>query len=853
VIGVALKGLLGRKLRAVLTAVAIVLGVAMISGTYVLTDTIKAAFNTVFTQVYQNTDASITGKSAIGGNANNGVSVPSLPESLLTKVRALPGVSLAEGGIADQAQLVGHDNKVISRGGAPSLAFSVNPAGNQHFNPLVLTEGHWPSGPNEIAIDTKTASGKHFAVGDSIGVETRGPVQQYRITGLLRFSSKVSSLGGATLAIFDLPTAQKIFHKEHEFDSIAVAAKSNVTPQQLVDQIAPILPPTAQVRTGQEEAKQAAKDTNGFLTILEYFLLAFGYIALFVGIFVIANTMGITVAQRMRELATLRTLGATRRQVYWSVVLEALVIGVIASLIGLFLGLGLAKLLNRLFVAFGIDLPQVATVFATRTIVVALVVGTLVTLIAAVRPALRATRVQPIAAVREGAVLPTSRLARFGPYIALVVIAVAIALMLLGLFGGGTTKLRLLALGIGAVGVFIGVSMLAPTLVPPIARVLGFPAARYGGAAGMLARGNSIRNPSRTASTASALMIGLTLVTLVSVLAAGLKTTFEDSVNKLFVADYALTSQNGFTPTSTASENALRGIPGVQVVSGVRAGQGKAFGDRIGITAVEPTVSRVIDLNWTAGSPSTPAALGSDGAIVAKSYAKDNHLVVGSPIDLTTPTGGTLHLKLRGIFDPPKGGSPFGDITISASRFDSAYPNPQNLFTFVKTAGGVTDAETTRLTRALAGFPDGKIQTKDEFTKAQESGINLLLKLLYVLLSLSIIISLFGIVNTLVLTVFERTREIGMLRAVGMTRRQVRNMIRHESIITALLGAALGIPVGVVLALMVGKAIDYPAFTIPWGTLIVFIVAAIIAGLIAAIFPARRAGRLNILEALKYE
>jgi putative ABC transport system permease protein len=853
VIGVALKGLLGRKLRAALTAVAIVLGVAMISGTYVLTDTIKAAFNTVFTQVYQNTDASITGKSAIGGNANNGVSVPSLPASLLTKVRALPGVALAEGGIADQAQLVGHDNKVISRGGAPSLAFSVNPAGNQHFNPLVLTEGHWPSGPNEIAIDTKTASAKGFAVGQTIGVETRGPVQKYRITGLVRFSSKVSSLGGATLAIFDLPTAQKIFHKENEFDSIAVAAKPNVTPQQLVDQIKRILPPTAQVRTGQEEAKQAAKDTNGFLTILEYFLLAFGYIALFVGIFVIANTMGITVAQRMRELATLRTLGATRRQVYWSVVLEAFVIGLIASVIGLFLGLGLAKLLNRLFIAFGIDLPQVATVFATRTILVALVVGTLVTLIAAIRPALRATRVQPIAAVREGAVLPTSRLARFGPYIALVVIAVAIGLMLLGLFGGGSTKVRLLALGIGAVGVFIGVSMLAPTLVPPIARVLGYPAARYGGAAGMLARGNSIRNPSRTASTASALMIGLTLVTLVSVLAAGLKTTFEDSVNKLFVADYALTSQNGFTPTSTASENALRGVPGVSVVSGVRAGQGKAFGDRIQITAVEPTVSKVIDLKWTDGSAATPAQLGNDGAIVAKSYAKDKHLAVGSPIDLQTPTGGILHLKLRGIFDPPKGGSPFGDITISAQRFDRAYPNPQNLFTFVKTVGGVTDANTTRLTQALASFPDAKIQTKTEFTKSQESGINLLLKLLYVLLSLSIIISLFGIVNTLVLTVFERTREIGMLRAVGMTRRQVRNMIRHESIITALLGAALGIPVGVVLALMVGKAIDYPAFTIPWGTLVVFIVAAIIAGLIAAIFPARRAGRLNILDALKYE
>jgi putative ABC transport system permease protein len=854
VITVALKGLLGRKLRALLTAISIILGVAMISGTFVLTDTIKAAFGTVFNQVYKNTDAVITGKSAIGGNANQGVTPPSLPESLLQKVRGLPGVSEAEGGISDEAKLVGRDNKVVtSKGGAPSLAFSVNPKGNQRFNPLVLTTGRWPQGPHEIAIDQKTANTKHFKAGDTIGVLTRGPIQRFRIVGTVRFGG-VSSLGGATIAIFNLPTAQRIFNKVGKLDSIGIASKQNVTPDQLVAEVKPLLPPTAQVRTGAQEAKQAAKDTNGFLSFLEYFLLAFGFIALFVGAFVIANTLGITIAQRMRELATLRTLGATRRQVYWSVVLEAFVIGVIASVIGLFLGLGLAKALNALFVSFGIDLPQVGTVFKERTVVVALLVGVIVTLIAAIRPALRATKVEPIAAVREGAVLPRSRLARFGPYIAIVVIALSVGLMLIGLFVGGlSTKVRLLSLGVGALAVFVGVAMLAPTLVPPIARFLGWPAMRWGGAAGRLARGNSIRNPSRTASTASALMIGVTLVTLVSVLAAGIKSTFEDSVNKLFTADYALTSQNGFTPSSTASEKALTGVAGVEVVSGVRAGEAEAFGKRVTVTAVEPNVSSVIDLKWKEGSVDTPAQLGQDGAFVAKSYAKDHKLTVGSPITLKTPSGGVLHLKLLGIFDPPKGGSPFGDVTFSTTRFDHEYANPQNLFTFVKTSGGVTDANTARLQQVLAKFPDAKIQTKSQFIKLQESGISFLLKLLYVLLSLSILISLFGIVNTLVLTVFERTREIGMLRAVGMTRRQVRNMIRHESIITALLGAALGIPVGIVLALMVGKAISYPAFTIPWVTLVVFVVGAVIAGLFAAIFPARRAGRLNVLEALQYE
>jgi len=853
VIGVTLRGLLGRKLRATLTAVAIVLGVAMISGTYVLTDTIKAAFSTVFAQVYKNTDAVITGESAIGGNQNDGVVPPSLPESLLAQVRNLPGVAVAEGGVNDEAKLVNHKGKVISRGGSPNLAFSVDPKGDQRFNPLVLTEGHWPNGAHEIAIDTKTASANGFHLGDSIGAIARGPVERFRIVGLARFGG-LSSIGGATMAVFDLPTAQRFFDKQSKLDSIGVAGKPDVSPAELVGQIRPLLPETAQVRTGQEEAKKQTSDTNSFLNILQYFLLAFGFVALFVGIFVIANTMGITVAQRMRELATLRTLGATRRQVYWSVVLEAFTIGVIASVIGLFAGLGLAKVLNQIFVWFGIDLPQVGTVFATRTIVVALIVGIFVTMIAAVRPALRATRVEPIAAVREGAVLPPSRLAKFGPYIAVVVIAGAVALMLVGLFVGGlSTKLRLLCLGIGALAVFVGVAMLAPTLVPSVARVLGWPAATFGGAAGSLARGNSIRNPSRTASTASALMIGLTLVTLVAVLAAGLKTTFEDSVNKLFSADYALTSENGFTPTSIASERALRGVRGIDVVSGVRAGEGRVFGDRIGVTAVEPNVGTVIDLKWTEGSTATPAQLGRDGAFVSKDYAKSHHLHAGSTFDLETPAGGRLALVLRGIFDPPKGGSPFGDVTISAARFDREYANPQNLFAFVNMSGGVSDENTTTLQRALSRYPDAKIQTKSEFIHNQERGINLLLQLLYVLLSLSIVISLFGIVNTLVLTVFERTREIGMLRAVGMTRRQVRNMIRHESIITALLGAALAIPVGIVLALMVGKAIDYPAFTIPWVTLVVFVGAAIAAGLVAAIFPARRAGRLNVLEALQYE
>jgi len=853
VIGVALKGLLGRKLRAVLTAVAIVLGVAMVSGTYVLTDTIKAAFGTVFTQVYKNTDAVITGKSAIGGDNRNGGMLPSLPASLLGRIRNLPGVSEAEGGIADRAQLIGQNGKVITSHGAPALAFSVNPHGSQRFNPLVLVSGRWPDGPTEIAIDKNTADKEHVGVGRSIGLVARGPKQLFHIVGIVRFGG-LNSLGGTTMSIFDLPTAQKLFNKQGKLDSIGVAARSGVTPQQLVAEIKPLLPRAAQVRTGQQEAQQAAKDTNGFLTILQEFLLAFGGVALFVGAFVIANTLSITIAQRTRELATLRTLGATRGQVLGSVLLEAFVIGAFASVVGLFLGLGLAKGLNSLFVSFGIDLPQVGAVFATRTIVVSLALGIVITLVAALRPALRATRVEPIAAVREGAVLPPSRFARFSLHAALLTIAGSVALMLLGLFVGSlSTTQRLLSVGVGALAMFIGVAMLAPKLVPPLARVLGWPSTRIGGAAGSLARSNSMRNPSRTASAASALMIGLALVTLVAVLAAGLKSQFESAVSSLFHADYALTSENGFTPISTASERTLAKVPGVLAISGVRAGEGKAFGSRVTVTGAEPNVGAVITAKWVAGGPQAPAHLGTNGAFVPKAYAKSHHLALGSPLVLETPSAGTLHLTVKGIFDPPAGGSPFGDVSISAARFDREYANPSNVFAFLTMRGGVTPANTATLARALASFPDAKIQTESQFEKTQETGINILLSLLYVLLSLSIVISLFGIVNTLVLTVFERTRELGMLRAVGMTRRQVRRMIRHESIVTALLGAAFGIPVGLVLALMVGIAIKYAAFTIPWVTLVVFVIAAIVAGVLAAIVPARRAGRLNILEALQYE
>lgn len=850
---VALRGLLGRKLRAFLTAFAIVIGVAMVSGTFVLTDTIKAAFSTVFTTVYRNADAVITGRSAISSdNTGNTPTTPSLPASLLNRVRALPEVAQASGSISDTAQLIGRDGKVISSGGAPGLAFSYSPDG-QRFNPLTLTSGRFPSGPGEIDIDSSTASKHGYKVGQQIGVVARGPVEKFRIVGTVEIGG-VSSLGGATMAIFTLPKAQQLFDKAGKYDQISVAARNGSTRQDLVKAIKPLLGPSSQVRTGQAQARQATKDTSGFLNIFQDFLLAFGGIALFVGSFVIANTLSITIAQRTRELATLRTLGASRRQVLRSVLIEAFVIGVLASVAGLFVGLLLAKGLNALLVSFGIDLPQTSTIFKTRTVVVALAVGIVITMLAALRPALRATRVAPISLAREGALLAPSRWAGYGTQAAAGTVVVAVALMLVGLLASGfSTGLRLLAVGVGALALFLGVAMIAPKLVRPLVGVLGWPASRIGGSAGELAKGNSSRNPGRTASTASALMIGLTLVTLVAVLAAGLRTGFKDSVNKAFVANYAITATNNFSPISLSSEHAVTRVPGVTGVVGIRAGSARAFGSTVNVTGVPPNARQAIRTDWTHGGPQTPAQLGSDGAFVSKSYASAHHLHVGSRLSLETPTGKFLHLTLIGITNPPKGASPYGDVSISQAVFDRAYQNPQNLFTLVNMRGGDTAANAHRLRAALAGFPDAKLQTKTQFINNQLQGLSSLLNLLYVLLSLSIVVSLFGIVNTLVLTVFERTRELGMLRAVGMSRRQIRRMIRHESVIIALLGAAFGIPLGILLAALIGATIDFGTFTIPIGTLVVFVIAAVIAGLIAAIWPAGRAGRLNVLEALAYE
>jgi putative ABC transport system permease protein len=847
---IALRGLWGRKLRTILTGFAIVLGIATISGTFVLTDSITHAFNTIFSNIYNGTDASITGKSAVSENATT--DLPPFNESLLAKVKALSTVQAALGGVGGTANLIGSNGKVISFGGAPHLGFSVDPT-QARFNSLSLVEGNWPKA-NEVVIDRATANKKHIQVGDTLRIEAEGAATPFKVAGLVKFGSSGLSLGGATLAGFELASAQRLFDKVGKLDQIRVARKSNVSEDELLAQLRTVLPPQTQVRSGASQAETDASDVNSFTSFLQKFLLSFGFIALFVGAFVIANSLSITITQRTREFATLRTIGASKKQVRRSVMLESFVIGTLASVTGLFLGLGLAKVLFWLFGQFGFTLPNTGLLFKPRTIIVSLLVGIVVTMIASMRPARRATRVPPIAAVREGATLPPGRFAKYRPIGSALLAVLGFLLLALGMWGAHGTGKVLLFMGLGAVMVFFGVALFSAQLIRPISAVLGVPGDRLAGAPGILARENATRNPQRTGANAGALMIGITLVTLVTMLATSIRASFFGAVDKIFAADYAITAENNFDLIPASIGEAIRKEPGVHNVVAVRVGDMRIFGSKNTLSGIDPGGSKTFTLDWTEGDQSVLDRIGPRDAITDKDYAKKHNLTLGSKVQILVPSGERPTFRIAGIFDPPSGGSPFnGPLTISTVAFDKLYTAPQDQFVFFNVNGGANKANDLKLEKALAGYPNAKVQNRDEFKKNQAAFLGDILNILYVLLALSVIVSLFGIVNTLVLTIFERTRELGMLRAVGMTRWQVRWMIALESVVTALIGAVIGIALGIVLAVLLIVRVDFLVLSWPVTSLFVFALVAIIAGVVAAIFPAQRAARLNVLEALQYE
>jgi putative ABC transport system permease protein len=847
-IAVALKGLAGRKVRALLTAFAIVIGVSMVSGTFILTDTMQKSFNGLFTASADKTDAVISGKEVVkDSTTGSGVTIPA---SLLAKVRALPEVKAASGQISPQesnvADIIGRDGKKVAM---ESVGSSIDPA-NARFSPLKLKTGAWPEGSGQVAIDAGTAAKEHYKVGDSVVVSTLGKKHTYRVSGTVSFGG-VDSLGFASVATWDVPTAQTLLHREGRFDGISIAAKEGTSVAELTRAVRPLLPATLQVKDSAKQAKDDAAELDSGMDTIRMFLLGFGGIALLVGAFVIFNTLSITVAQRTREFATLRTLGASRKQVMRSVVSEGIVIGLLASVIGLLFGLGIAKGMVALFSALGVDLPKASTVIQSRTVIVSLLLGTVITLIASVLPAKRATRVPPIAAVREGATLPTTALAAHSLKAGLGVTLGSIAAISVGIFAGGVSGVAVGALlGGGVLGLFAGIALLAPRLVKPLARVVGWPARRAGGVAGELAGANAVRHPGRTASTAAALMIGLTLVTVVAVIGAGMNASTKKAVSDQIHADYVIDGKQDL-PFRAKEGDKLAAVAGVTAASHVRSDKAIVQGEENTISGIDPaTIAHFYRFTWSPGSEQALGRLGTDGALVTKTYAKDKHLAVGGHLSVKTPAGDTHTLVVRGIYDPPDAKRLLGDVSITQQGFDGAFVNPKNSLTLLDAEPGAAAA----VESAAKDLGDATLHTGAAYPKDATKEMATMLAMLYVLLGFSVVVSLFGMINTMVLSVFERTREIGMLRAIGMTRRQARRMIRHESVITALIGATLGIGLGVFLAALVTQAIGgETSLVIPYQALAGFTLVAVLAGIGAAILPARRASRLNVLDALQYE
>jgi len=542
----ALRGLAARKLRTSLTVIAVLLGVTMIAGTFVLTDTIQKAFDDIFTSQTKGADVVVTGKTAV---KTDFAQPRPLDEALLAKIKQIPDVRQVAGQINDTAAVVGKDGKIVKTGGAPTIAATYMPP---PFKAVRISTGRAPAGPDEIALDAGTADKENFTVGDEVTVATAQPKRKFKLVGLASLGN-ATSFGGATVVIFDLKTAQQLFEKPGRVDFAYVAGKSGVSPDALKRQIASILPPTAQVRTASEEADKLGEDIRQGLSFLTTGLLAFAFIAVLVGAFLIFNTFSITVAQRARELALLRTLGATRRQVLTSVMLEALTIGVIGSVVGILAGLGFAKAINALFKALGIDLPTTSLVLETRTVIVCLLVGTLVTLAGALAPAVRATRVAPVEALREASAPTRGRLARLTPWLAGLLVLIGAGLVVAGLLAkGGDTSTKLLGAAGGAVVLILGIAMLSPRVVGPAARVAAWPIERFTKLTGRLARENATRQPGRTAVTSAALMIGLALVVFVTIFANGLRSSISDLIDRTLAGDIAVLHDDGFSPIPAA-------------------------------------------------------------------------------------------------------------------------------------------------------------------------------------------------------------------------------------------------------------------------------------------------------------
>jgi putative ABC transport system permease protein len=853
---VTIKGLLAKKLRLVLTSIAVVLGVAFISGTFVLTDTLGTVFDNLFTETTKGLDAVVRSKRELSSDRGFAPRNP-VPSSLVAVARSAPGVKVARGTAQGFLSIVGKDGDVVQNGNRPTIGFSWLPLPLGEANHIV--RGHKPEARDEVVLDDNIANTSGYKIGAEVPIVLQaGTPEKFTLVGVFRVGD-TGSLPGSR-AGFTPKTAQRVVGRDGEWDAIDVAANPGISQDEVARNVRTALAGAGdsqkyEVLTGKQLADESASNVKDRLGFLNTFLLVFALIALFVGSFIIYNTFSIIVAQRSRELALLRALGASGKQVTRSVAAEAFVVGLLSSILGLALGVLVAIGLQGLLAAFGFELPSEAPVILPRTIIVALLAGTVVTFVSALSPARRAARVPPVAAMRDtGAVVTSgSRRYRIGGLLSII----GILLLALGLFGdvgsdavpGGAAGL----VGFAAFLVFIGVAMLSPLVARPVSRFVGWVPARFRGMSGVLARENAMRNPRRTATTASALMIGLALVTLVAIIGATAKQSFTNIIDDSVRAEWLIQGKGffsrGFTPA--IAESLRQKLPGAHVVE-FRQGEFAVDGDQRQLFGVNPNVEDAIDIKLRPGA--NLAAFAGGGVLVNTDTAKTKGWKVGDTVDMRFEKTGTQPEKIQGLYaeDRAIGAS----YLISLTSYEQNYTDQTDSLVAVR-KGPATANDETRATieRVLKPYPTVEVQDQTEFKDSQIAQFNTILNLLYVMLLLAVVIALIGIVNTLALSIYERTRELGLLRAVGMTRAQVRRMVRDEAVIISIFGSLLGLAIGLAFgrALVSAVSDEGITFALPVTQLAIFVVLAGVAGFLAGAWPARRAARHDVLEAIQSE
>jgi putative ABC transport system permease protein len=829
-----IKSLLARKLRLLLSALAIVLGVSFVSGAFVLTDSLGKTFDSLFGTVTKDLSAQVRGSVQSDlGDFNSDQTRAKVPTSVLATVRSVDGVAEANPNVSGPSVVVGTDGKVVASNGAPNIG------GNWPDTPSAqqkIVEGNPPRAPDEIAMDPDYASKTGHKLGDTVTVLNRTGQQQYKLVGLARYLDGKSSLGGETYVLYTMPTAQKVLDFPGSYETIDVIAKPGVSQTEIRDRLAAAIPKGTEAITGKQFADEQTSDVKDGLRFLNTFLLVFAAVALFVGAFIIFNTFSILVAQRTRELALMRALGASRRQVTRSVLFESVVVGLIASAVGLGLGIGVAFGLKALFSAFGAKLPAGPTVIEPRTVIAAFAVGIVVTAVAALVPARRAAKIAPVAAMRDAA--HTDRSLTRQTVGGVVILVLGAAAMAVGLTGHG-----LGILGVGTLLAFIGIALLSPLLSKPVTRAIGSLFARR--IPGRLGRQNALRNPRRTASTAAALMIGLALVSAVGVLGASLNGSIRSVVNNALGADYVLNTQAAaITPQAMT---AVKDTSGVAAVYGLRFDGIKVNGEKADALATDPAaIGQTMSLDRRQGD----VTLKPGSLLMNDTVLTDKGFHVGQVLDIGFRDGKTEKLTIAGTY---KKNELLGDYVLDQSA--SAHFQQHTLYqaAMVKLAAGADSAQVhTRLEAALKPYPNVQLQDRSQFIKQATDQIDGLVRFLSLLLVLSIVIAVLGVVNTLALSVLERTRELGLLRAVGMSRRQVKRMVRVESVVIAVFGGLLGVAVGVAFGIALQRAlVDQGVTELRFPvTLVVYVLLAALAGVVAAWLPARRASRLNVLTAI---